>query len=66
MENRKMVFTTEYEHNATMMKDRLLSNGIDTLILDQHDSISEVIGSFELYVLNEDFDKAKAVVEEQN
>ena len=64
MENRKMIFSTTLEHKATMMRDKLAAAGIEALILDQHDSISEVVGSFELYVTLENEEKAKVIVEE--
>lgn len=66
MENRKVVFTTRQEHLAKMVKDQIEAAGIDVLMLDQHDSISEVVGSFELHVQNEDAEKATAIVNEHN
>lgn len=66
MENRKVVFTTRQEHLAKMVKDQLANANIDVLMLDQHDSISEVVGSFELHVLDDDFDKASEIVKQHN
>ncbi|MEO9532106.1 MAG: DUF2007 domain-containing protein [Crocinitomicaceae bacterium] len=63
MENRKMVFTTTMEHVAGLMKDQLEAAGINTLILNQRDSTYGTFGTIELYVLNEDAEKAKQIVE---
>ena len=63
MENRKMVFTTTMEHAAGLMKDQLEAAGINTLILNQRDSTYGTFGTIELYVLNEDAEKAKQIVE---
>lgn len=66
MENRKVVFNTNQEHLANLVKDQLSNAGIDVLMLDKHDSISEVVGGFELHVLEEDVEKATQIVNEHN
>jgi hypothetical protein len=63
MENREMVYTTSVEHLAHMMRDKLEAEGVNALILNQKDS-TLVWGSLELYVLKDDFEKAKAIVGE--
>jgi hypothetical protein len=63
MENREMVYTTSVEHQAHMMRDKLEAEGVNALILNQKDS-TLVWGSLELYVLKDDFEKAKAIVDE--
>lgn len=62
MENRKLVYTTTVEHMAHLMRDKLEGEGINTLILNQKDSTYGTFGSIELYVQDEDFDKAKEIV----
>ena len=62
MENRTMVYESAQEHSANLMRDKLEAAGINVLILDGHDSISEVVGTYSLYVENTDAEKAKAVV----
>ena len=62
MDNRKMVYTTTVEHMAHLTRDRLEGEGINTLILDQKDSTYGTFGSYELYVLIEDFEKAQEIV----
>ncbi|MEX1003294.1 MAG: DUF2007 domain-containing protein [Crocinitomicaceae bacterium] len=64
MENRTLVHTTSYEHVATMLRDKLEAAGINVLILDQHDSISEVIGGWEIHVNDEDAEEAKKIVDQ--
>ncbi len=66
MENRKVVFNTNQEHLANLVKDQLSNAGIDVLMLDKHDSISEVVGGFELHVLEADVEKATQIVNEHN
>lgn len=63
MENRTMIFSTSVEHEARIVKDRLEAEGISALILNQKDSMYQTFGYIEVYVLNEDVEKAKAIVE---
>jgi hypothetical protein len=63
MENRTSVFSTSSEQEAIIIKERLVSEGIDALVLDLKDHVSEVVGSYEVQVVNDQADKAKAIVE---
>ncbi|UKN01691.1 DUF2007 domain-containing protein [Paracrocinitomix mangrovi] len=63
MENRSLVFNTAIEHEATLLKDKLEAEGIHALILNQQDSMYKIFGLFEIYVRNEDLEKAKQIVE---
>ena len=63
MENRKKVFTTTLEYAAGLMKDKLEAEGIDTLILNQRDSTYGTFGTIELYVLNEEAERAQKIVD---
>ena len=63
MENRISVFTTKSEHEAIIVQGHLKAEGIDALVLDLKDHVTEVQGTFEIHVLIEDGDKAKAIVE---
>lgn len=63
MENRISVFTTKSEHEASIVQGHLKAEGIDALILDLKDHVTEVQGTFEIHVLLEDEDKAKAIVD---
>ena len=62
MENRVVVFTTNNETTAVIVRDRLQAEGIDTLILDVKDHVSEVVGGYELHVHPDDEEKAKRIV----
>jgi hypothetical protein len=63
MENRTIIFSTSKEHKALIIKDLLEAEGINTLILNHPDSISETFGCVEVYVQTEDVEKAKSIVE---
>jgi hypothetical protein len=62
MENRALVYTARKEYRAILIKDKLSSSGIDAIILNHKDSISNLVGDFEVYVNNEDLEKAKEIV----
>lgn len=64
MENRSLIFNTIMPHEAQIVKDKLESEGISVLILNQQDSMYKAFGTIELYVPNEDAEKAKAIVED--
>lgn len=51
-------------HEAQLVKDKLESEGISVLILNQQDSMYKAFGTIELYVPNEDAEKARAIVED--
>ncbi|MBD3638838.1 MAG: DUF2007 domain-containing protein [Crocinitomicaceae bacterium] len=62
MENRVIVYTTTSEQEAYIVRDRLEAEGIDAMILDVKDHVSEVSGGFEIHVLKEQEDQAKLIV----
>ena len=62
MENRKKVYTSQYNHQALIMKDILSRNGIDVLTYNHKDSSAMTVGSVELYVHFEDVEKALELV----
>jgi hypothetical protein len=63
MENRKMIFTTKREHLALMMKDKLGAEGIEAIVLNHGSFDIGTFESVELYVLNEDADKSKLIID---
>lgn len=63
MENRTKVYTTSVEHSAILMRDKLEAEGISALILNQRDSTYGTFGTIEVYVLNEDEEQAKTLIE---
>ena len=63
MENRTKVYTTTVEHSAILMRDKLEAEGISALILNQRDSTYGTFGTIEVYVLNEDEEQAKTLIE---
>jgi len=62
MENRALVYSARKEYRAILVKDKLFSAGIEAIILNHKDSISNIVGDFEVYVNNEDLVKAKEIV----
>lgn len=62
MENRVVVYTSNNESSAIIVRDRLRSEGINTLILNVKDHVTEVVGGYEVHVHPEDEDRAKAIV----
>lgn len=62
MENRTTVYSSESEQSATIVKDRLVSNGIDAIVLDRKDHVSEVVGNYEVLVINKDVEQARAII----
>ena len=66
MENRKKVYTTQYNHQALIMKDILSGNGIDVLTYNHEDSSAMTVGTVELYVNLDDVEKALELVKENS
>lgn len=48
------VFITESQYKAEMAKDKLESNGIKVVVLDQHDTATQSFGEFRIFVAAED------------
>lgn len=49
-------------HEAQIIKDKLEAEGIHVLILNQKDSMYNSFGYIEVYVQNENVEKAKSIV----
>lgn len=60
MENKKLVYSTPFEHKAILIYDALLEQGIQSVRLHQMDSMYKSFGEFEIYV---PFDKVEAANE---
>ena len=63
MENRTAVFSTTSEQEASIIKDQLVSQGIDAIVLDRKDHVTEIVGTYEVHVSNDDADKAKKILD---
>ena len=66
MENRTLIFTTESEQLADMIQSKLEAENIDTLKINHRDTVSHAFGVVELYVLNENAEKAKEIIAASN
>lgn len=64
MENRTSVYSTSSEQEAIIFKDRLVAEGVNALVIDMKDHVSEVVGTYDILVSNEDVDKAKKILSE--
>ena len=62
VQNRTLVFSTTMNHEAQIVKDRLEAEGVHAIILNQQDSMYQSFGYIEVYVLNEEVEKAKSIV----
>jgi hypothetical protein len=62
MENRKLVYTTTHDHMVALIKGALEAEGINVLIMNHKDSAYTVLGDIELYVQNEDEERAKEII----
>lgn len=65
----KIVRTFEYSSEAQILKGRLLAEGVDAFLLDQHTIdtdplMSVAIGGVKLAVLEQDYEKAIAILDE--
>lgn len=66
MENQICIYTTELEHEAIIVRDKLEIEGIAAIILDKRDSSYNTFGSFEIHVNPSNQEKAKAIIAESN
>jgi hypothetical protein len=64
MDNKTHVYSTSQEHNAILLKDQLTKVGIEAIILDQKETVSSVIGGFQVYVDETKLEEAKKIVAE--
>ncbi|MCB9223009.1 MAG: DUF2007 domain-containing protein [Crocinitomicaceae bacterium] len=64
MENRTSVYSTTSEQEAIIFKDRLVADGIDAIVLDMKDHVTELVGTFDIFVINEDAERAKVILKE--
>ena len=66
MNDKVLVFTTSQEYLASIISDKLRNEKIDCWVLNQKDSSYNAFGNIEIYVLPEDEEKAKALIETDN
>ena len=59
----KIVYFTGEEYQALIAKEMLAEDGIDAVIMNHRDSSYTTFGDVELFVKEEDFDKAAAILE---
>ena len=60
--NWTLIYTTNIDFQAEMVKDLIESNEIEVFIINKKDSFYKTIGEIELYVLKEHEDAAKLVI----
>ncbi|MBP7506287.1 MAG: DUF2007 domain-containing protein [Prolixibacteraceae bacterium] len=60
----KQVFLSGQLYKAEIAKSLLENNGINSVILNQVDSVYKIFGNIELYVLEEDEQKALEILKE--
>jgi predicted Fe-Mo cluster-binding NifX family protein len=54
----KEVYMTAHEYKASIAKELLENEGINVVVLNQHDSAYQSFGEICLYVAEKDFEKA--------
>lgn len=64
MENRVVIYTSSNEASAIIIRDRLAAEGINAIMLDVKDHVTEVVGGYEVHVHPDDEVRAKAIVEQ--
>ena len=62
----KMVYTVANIQKAEFIKGMLKEHGIEVSILNKRDSEIPSLGHVELYVLSDNLDKAKQLIDEHN
>lgn len=62
MDNKVLVFSTKTEHLAHLVKGALEANGIETIMLDKHDSTQMQFGIIELFIAPENAENAQAII----
>lgn len=60
----KKIFFTAHEYKANMAKDILENAGLKVVVMNQHDSAYQVFGDFEIYVDENDEEKAVELLKE--
>jgi hypothetical protein len=60
----KQVFLTGESYKAEIARDLLENNGINSVILNQIDSVYKIFGNIEVYVNEEDEEKAIEILNE--
>ncbi len=60
----KQVFLSGQMYKAEIAKSLLENNGINSVILNQVDSVYKIFGNIELYVMEEDEQKALEILKE--
>ncbi|MDD2279692.1 MAG: DUF2007 domain-containing protein [Bacteroidales bacterium] len=64
-QNWSLVFTTDKPFHAEIIKQMLVSNGIEAVVLNKRDSSYPSIGEAEVFVTPGDETKATKLIEEQ-
>ena len=59
-----MIFSSSQEYLVQLIKGKLASNGIDSVILNQRDSAYNSFGMIELYVDPKDVVRAKYIIDQ--
>ena len=62
LDNWDKIYDTFYEHRAEIVRENLLLQDIDAVIINKKDSNYQ-IGRYEIYVPKEDTEKAKSLIE---
>jgi len=63
MDNKVCVYKAKQEHSAILLRDQLTDAGIESVILDQKDVVSGIVGQFEIHVDDKKVEAAKQIVE---
>lgn len=58
----KEVFMTDLEYKAHMAKDLLANAGIQSVIMNQHDTAYQAFGDFLVYTSEKDAERAAALI----
>lgn len=66
LENRVLVYSTQQDYLAHLIKGLLEEEDIDVILLNQKDSAYQIFGYFELYVHPSDEERAKKIIAERN
>lgn len=61
-ENWVIIYTSTQLYEAEYLRDLLMDNGIECVLMNKIDSLRSVIGEIELYVLNTQSIEAKQLI----
>ncbi|MBT3208358.1 MAG: DUF2007 domain-containing protein [Bacteroidetes bacterium] len=60
----KLVYSTNKNYQAIIIRNLLIDNNIDSKLLNKKDSLIPTIGELEVYVDKKDEKKAKSIIKE--